>query len=117
MENAWDAPEGRFGGQYVSTLKGLDIPDIGAKFDSFAPQIAQELVNNIDPKIMQAAGLTGSADMDRLRRTIAGEGWAGLNKLIDSQKGSVEAKAALLAAFAGLAGLGGMAATSEAQPQ
>lgn len=106
MENAWDKPEGRFGGQYVNVLRGLDIPDMAAKFDAFAPDIARRMVDDIDPVMMKNAGLTGSADIERLRKTIANEGWQGLVKLVESQKGSVDAKAALLAAMAGLAGLG-----------
>jgi hypothetical protein len=113
MENAWDAPEGRFGGQYVNVLRGLDIPGLEQKFDSFAPSIARSMVDEIDPEMIRGAGLTGSKDMERLRKTIANEGWQGLVKLVESQKGSVEAKAALLAALAGLAGAGVM--TSEAQ--
>lgn len=106
MENAWDAPEGRFGGQYVETLQGLNIPDIGKKFDSFAPQIAERLVTDIDPRMMRDAGLTGSSDIELLRKTIANEGWDGLVRLVDSQKGSVGSKQALLGAIAGLTGVG-----------
>lgn len=117
MENAWDAPEGRFGDQYVNVLQGLDIPNMAAKFDSFAPDIARRMVEDIDPALMKRAGLTGSADIERLRKTIANEGWQGLVRLVESQKGSVDAKAALLAAVAGLAGAGvGVSALSEAQP-
>lgn len=105
MENAWDTPEGRFGGQYVNVLRGLDIPGMERKFDSFAPTIASRMLD-IDPLLMKEAGLTGSADIERMRKTIANEGWQGLVKLVESQKGSVEAKAALLAAVAGLAGVG-----------
>lgn len=110
IENAWDQPSGRFGGDYVGALQRLQIPDMAAKFDSFAPDIARKMVDDIDPAMMRDAGFVGSDDIERLRKTIANEGWSGLVRLVESQKGSVAAKDALLASLAGLGGAGALAA-------
>ncbi len=82
IENAWDAPEGRFGGQYVDVLEGLNIPEIGKRFDSFAPQIADDMLTKIDPDLARQHGLKGAEDIELLRRTIADKGWDGLMTLI-----------------------------------
>lgn len=77
------------------------LPDIGKRFDLFAPQIADKVLE-LDPRKAAQYGLGTSEDIELLRRTIADKGWDGFMQLIKSGRISH----AIVPLVLGWAGLG-----------
>jgi hypothetical protein len=82
IENDWRGT-GRFGADYGRSLLKEGIPDVGEKFDNFAPDLAEKLLR-LDPETAAEHGLKTAEDIQLLRKTIADKGWDGLMRLIDS---------------------------------
>lgn len=82
IENDWGGT-GRFGADYARSLLKDGIPNVGERFDNFAPKLAEQL-SRLDPETAAKHGLKTSEDIQFLRKTIADKGWDGFMRLIDS---------------------------------
>ena len=80
IENAWDG-SGRYGADYGRVLLQQGGSGIGKRFDSFAPEIAERMID-LDADTAVRHGLRTSEDIELLRRTIADKGWDGFISLI-----------------------------------
>lgn len=98
-ENDWRG-SGRFAAGYGWAKEENPLPDIGKRFDLFAPQIADKVLS-LDPRKAAQYGLGTSEDIELLRRTIAEKGWDGFMQLIKSGRIS-NAIAPLVLGWAGL---------------